>query len=100
MQKVSIEMPLVRKCDVQKCGYNVNSSCHAKAITIGDQINPECDTFLDSSKRAMETGQVAGVGACKVSGCKYNKDFECTADTITVSYKEDRIKCMTYSLKA
>jgi hypothetical protein len=56
MQKFSIEMPLVKKCDVLKCGYNVNSSCHAKAITIGDNVNPECDTFLNSSKHAMGTG--------------------------------------------
>ncbi len=96
MQKISVEMPLVKRCDAAKCGFNVNSSCHAKAITVGDNTNPACDTFMDSVMHAQENKRIAGVGACKVSGCKYNNDYECFAEGITVGVVDEKVKCQTY----
>jgi hypothetical protein len=96
MEKLSIEMPLVKSCNVENCGFNKNNNCHAKAITIGDYTNPGCDTFMNSEEHAQESVRIAGVGACKVSGCKYNKDFECYAENISVSFKKGKINCQTY----
>jgi hypothetical protein len=96
MEKISIEMPLVKKCDVQNCGFNQGNNCHAKAITVGDGTNPGCDTFMDSQRHTIERTRIAGVGACKVSGCQYNSDFECVADNITVGFVEGKVNCQTY----
>lgn len=97
MNKITVEMPLVAKCSVGQCAYNVNKACHAKAITVGDAANPGCDTFFRSSSHAKEAKRIAGVGACKVSECRYNRDFECTADSIHVGMTGDRINCLTYA---
>lgn len=96
MKKLTIEMPLVSQCDVNNCGFNVNHTCHAKAITIGDLENPGCDTFFEASRHNKETKRIAGVGACKVSACKYNNDFECNADAIAVGFSKHKINCLTF----
>ncbi|MDD4976943.1 MAG: DUF1540 domain-containing protein [Bacteriovorax sp.] len=98
MEKITIEMPLVSQCDVSSCGYNVNDTCHAKAITVGDHFNPGCDTFFEGSKHNKETKRIAGVGACKVGTCKYNNDFECTAENIIVGFSKHEINCLTYAI--
>lgn len=96
MDKMTVEMVPVRKCSVEACGYNVGKSCHAKAITVGDTVNPECDTYFVSPAHSRETRRVAGVGACKVSACRYNDDYECTAQSIEVGVAKDQVKCLTY----
>lgn len=96
MNKITIEMPLVRQCTATQCGYNVNEACHAKAITIGDTITPGCDTYFEATTHSKEKSRVAGVGACKVSKCKYNKDFECCAENIEVGINSHEINCLTY----
>lgn len=94
--ELKIEMPLIKKCDVGECVYNIQSACHAKAITIGDSVNPGCDTFMKAGGHVRNSAIKAGVGACKVSGCNYNTDFECSADSISVSQHGSMIHCMTY----
>lgn len=96
----NLEMPEVKKCDVNNCGFNVGNNCHAKAITIGDSANPGCDTFFDSGSHTNETKRIAGVGACKVSSCKYNNDFECSASNITVGFVDSKINCRTFTPRA
>jgi hypothetical protein len=96
MELISIEMPLVKMCDVSTCGFNSSGNCRAKAITIGNSTNPDCDTYFDSIGHSSETKRIAGVGACKVSGCKFNDDYECTADSISVGYNSKLVKCLTY----
>lgn len=93
---VTVEMPTVATCSVNECAYNVNSSCHAKAITIGDSVHPNCDTFLDGSSGHTHSAIVAGVGACKVSNCEYNDDLECIADSIKVAMSGNMANCLTY----
>lgn len=96
MKKLTIEMPLVSSCGASQCGYNVNQSCHAKAITVGDYLNPGCDTFLDANRHSTEIKRIAGVGACKIANCRFNDDFECTAEKIVVGQAKQKINCLTY----
>lgn len=97
MKTIAIEMPQVSECSVTECAYNVESGCRARAITVGDGVNPGCDTFFSASHHANDGRRTAGVGACKVSICQYNQDFECGADTIRVSIGSAEAKCMTFS---
>ena len=94
--EITVEMPLIKKCDVAECIYNVKAACHAKAITIGDGVHPGCDTFMKGSGHVRNAGIKAGVGACKVAGCNYNADFECSAASINVSQQGGVVHCMTF----
>jgi len=96
MNQVTVEMPLVANCTAKQCAYNANHTCHAKAITVGDTKNPECDTFLQSKNHSKEAKRIAGVGACKVRDCRHNEDYECTADAINVGLVRNSINCLTY----
>ena len=91
-----MEMAKVTKCDVADCAYNMDHKCHTMAITVGDGDNPMCDTFCNASTKGGDTDLMAGVGACKVSGCKHNSKLECTASGITVNYKDQEADCMTF----
>ena len=95
-----IEMPKVKACSVKQCAYNMDSNCHAKAITVGDHKNPDCDTFFQSPAHTKHIARTAGVGACKVTHCQYNDDFECMANGIEVGVKANHIKCLTYAPRA
>jgi hypothetical protein len=93
----SIEIADVGECDVTECAYNMASSCHARAITIGHGLHPACDTFLPGEKHVSSTSGTAGVGACKVSACRYNEELECQADSIAVAHHGDHADCRTFS---
>jgi hypothetical protein len=95
----SMEMPKVQQCDVNQCAYNEEQQCHALAITIGDNDEPECDTYFKHSERGGDKSSIAGVGACKVTGCSWNKDLECSASKIMVGLKEQDVDCLTYQPK-
>ena len=100
MKKISIEMAVVTACSVTQCGYNTDSACHARAITVGDNVHPGCDTYFslsgsDSHSKAKQ--RQAGVGACKMSSCQHNYDYECNADKIAVGQVMSRVDCLTYS---
>ena len=97
--EMTIEMPFVESCTINECAYNKSNKCHARAITIGDGVHPGCDTsFLDATTHTRSK-IMAGVGACKVTNCRFNSDLECDADSISVSMKKDSIQCMTYSAR-
>ena len=98
MKKVCFEMPVVTECMVSECVYNANSGCHARAITIGDSIHPDCDTFLAGARHAKSVNQIAGIGACKTAGCKFNNDLECIAENIQVGMSNNKANCMTFEL--
>lgn len=95
--KMTIDMPLVSGCTMSECAYNVDEQCHARAITVGDGVQPGCDTFLSASKHIRDNQQAAGVGACKVSGCMHNEDFECIANQILVGHSAGDINCLTFT---
>lgn len=90
------EMPSVSECVLAECAYNLNKACHAIAITIGDGLRHMCDTFFKSSKHGG-INDTAGVGACKVSACRHNMDFECGAASIRVDHEANYGKCMTFA---
>jgi hypothetical protein len=92
---VEVEMPAVAECGASECAYNVDGSCHARAITIGDGVHPGCDTFL-AAPRHSRSLRTAGVGACKVVGCRHNDDFECQAQSISVDRRSDGVECTTF----
>ena len=94
--KLTIEMPTVSECAVTECAYNVAKACHARAITIGDGVHPGCDTFFRAAPHAHDTNRTAGVGACKVTGCTHNDDYECTAPMISVGFKGKDINCLSF----
>ncbi|MBL1275257.1 MAG: DUF1540 domain-containing protein [Ectothiorhodospiraceae bacterium] len=94
--KITLEMPDVSTCTITDCAYNVNEHCHARAITIGDGANPGCDTYLTASHHSRNSTRVAGVGACKVVSCRYNDDFECMSNHISVAMKAGEINCITF----
>ena len=98
-KKSSLEMPEVKKCDLSDCGYNVNSNGHAKAITVGDYSNPGCDTFFGIERHTKETNWIVGVGACKVSDCKFNDDYECMAKDISVGLKKGKVNCLAFTAR-
>jgi hypothetical protein len=96
MKKLVIEMPEVSSCSAADCIYNAKGACHAKAITVGNSINPDCDTYMPSEAHARNLQIMAGVGACKVTNCQFNQDFECTADGIRVGFASDQVRCLTF----
>lgn len=90
------KMPAVSECTIDECAYNISKSCHAIAITIGDGDRPMCDTFFKSITRGGAK-EIAGVGACKVSACRHNKDFECGAADIHVGNLKNHGNCLTFA---
>jgi hypothetical protein len=97
---ITIEMPPVQSCSVTDCAYNVDSDCHAKAITIGDGVHPGCDTYINGAgKHPVSGSSFAGVGACKVSSCVHNQDLECAATGIEVGIRNDMADCLTYTAR-
>jgi hypothetical protein len=97
--KITIELPAVGECSVAECAYNTDNRCHARAITIGDGITPNCDTLFCGSGHIHATNVQAGVGACKVGSCGFNNDLECTAGSITVGLVDENVECLTYMMR-
>lgn len=95
MLNITLEMPAVAECGVSNCVYNQGNACHARAITIGDSLGAMCDTFLDSNPHTKGT-YTAGVGACKMTDCNYNTDYECQTDSISVISVNKMAKCGTF----
>jgi hypothetical protein len=97
MIQIAIEMPVVAECSIGECAYNANNACHARAITVGDSaVHPGCDTFLGAAPRSRASRTTAGVGACKATSCRYNDDYECVTDKISVGHASNSICCLTY----
>ena len=78
--KITLDLPVVTECTIGDCAYNVEDMCYAKAITIGDSVNPCCDTMVCGSEHVKSRERVAGVGACKTSNCSFNHDMECSTE--------------------
>ena len=99
MKHTTIIMPLIKTCSVSECGFNIKDGCHAKAITIGKNNMPSCDTFFQVSNDLEHTksiGHLAGVGACKLSHCQFNTNYECMADEVSVGMHDKKANCTTY----
>lgn len=99
MKKITLEMPVVSKCAASACAYNVNSNCHARAITVGDSVKPGCDTFMEGSRHIKDAERIAGIGACKTASCKFNDDLECMADSVQVGMVRNEANCVTFAMR-
>ncbi len=93
-----MDMSKIIKCNAEECSYNKQQQCHALAITVGDDSQPRCDTFLSSSQKGGDMATSGQVGACKVAVCKYNQSLECNAGQIEVGNKAGTAFCLTFEL--
>ena len=98
--KLTIQMAPIERCEATGCAYNVNQSCHARAITVGGGTHPACDTYVPSGRHVAVHSEPAGVGACKVEDCRYNHDLECDAPSIAVGRHGQHADCTTYEKRA
>ena len=96
--KWEIQMPQVTKCNVEDCAYNNERRCHARAITVGDADGSghRCDTMMLSAEHCDRL-EIAGVGACRATNCKHNRDFECETDVVNVEIARGRAECKTFA---
>ena len=95
--RMIMDIPAVASCAAEKCAFNTDHKCHAKAITIGNSGNPACDTYLAASKYIRDTTRIGGVGACKSIDCKNNEEFDCKASEIRVGMIADGgVTCSSY----
>lgn len=99
MEKICIEMPIVSECSATECAYNSDKACQARAITVGDGIHAGCDTFWQSSQHAKSGMGSAGIGACKIAGCKFNESLECMTESIKVGHVHNKVNCMTFAAR-
>lgn len=99
MEKICIEMPVVAGCSATECAYNLDQACQARAISVGDGIHPGCDTYMKSSQHAKSGMGSAGIGACKVAGCKFNEGLECMSENIMVGHVQNQVNCMTFAAR-
>lgn len=93
---MKIHMPMVTECSMHDCAYNGEGNCHARAITVGDNVHPACDTFFRSASHSDEQPK-AGVGACKVAVCTHNRKYECHANAIRVGKHQGHADCLTFA---
>ncbi|MEY9213872.1 DUF1540 domain-containing protein [Thermobifida halotolerans] len=92
-----MDMPVVNSCEAEACVYNTDRACRALAITVGDVRHAYCDTFFDAPAKGGDPATTGHVGACKMSDCQHNVQFECQASGIAVGYRQEQADCLTYS---
>lgn len=94
---MGMKMPDVTECSAESCAYNKGMECHAIAITVGEPAgDPACDTFFEAEQHGGVDDMTAGVGACKLSDCSFNTNYECSASSITVGMMDGQADCMTF----
>jgi hypothetical protein len=95
------QMPEVLRCEAKECAFNNGLYCSATAITIGgpEDICPRCDTFFQMLQKGGNKNVAAGVGACKVRLCAFNKAFGCTARGVRVKLHDGHAECATYQAR-
>lgn len=93
-------MPSITECEVWNCTFNNEHKCHALAINVGGEEKcPQCDTFLQLNSKSGVQDMIAGVGACKVQNCRYNKMLECIANGIKVKMHLNHPDCATFLVR-
>ncbi len=91
-----MKMAKVKDCNAGECAYNMKNRCNAIAITVGGSSGPVCDTSMLATKKGGVSNMKAGVGACKVENCQFNKFLECAAKDIQVKMHTDHAECNTF----
>jgi hypothetical protein len=90
--------PEVVKCLAETCSFNNGKVCRAVAINVGGP-HQECDTFYVASQKGGNDEMNAGVGACKVESCVFNKSLLCDAKGVVVAWHGSHADCITFSEK-
>ena len=83
----------VVNCKVTDCIYNDNNKCTSAGIHIGgkdakDAVETKCDTFTTRANAFTNmSGDHTNKTAidCKSVECKYNDNYKCNLDAISVS---------------
>lgn len=97
--KNGIEMPEVMQCQATQCAYNMDTKCHARAITVGNMDQQLCDTMFVTDRHTQRE-ETAGVGACRSANCMYNEDLECQMETgIDVTLSGGQARCGTFAAR-
>jgi hypothetical protein len=94
-----VDLGLVSKCDVINCIYNEGQQCAAGSIDVIflDDL-AQCYTYTILDKEELPGGVGAGdVSECDVIDCTYNEGQRCIADSITVTFVDDKAQCATYT---
>jgi hypothetical protein len=100
VKDMPMTMPKILDCDATACSYNKNKECHAMAITVGSPAACAfCDTFFKSEARGGVSDMTGGVGACRMSNCKFNTSLECSARGIHVALHSDHAECTTFTAR-
>ena len=94
---MSMKPAKIQSCDAKECAYNIENKCHALAITVGGDADHLCDTFCPASQKGGDSHAVGMVGACKVTNCTHNKNFECAASQIFIGHWGRSVDCLSYS---
>lgn len=95
-----MEMPVISECVIEPCAYNRDRRCHALAITVGNTRHAQCDTFMVAPCKGGDPSSRGAVGACKMSDCKHNVDFECQAPGgIKIGFQLNGVDCLTYNAR-
>jgi hypothetical protein len=91
-----MDMPVVNSCAAEQCAYNIEQQCHALAITVGDSLQANCETYFGIAMKGGDRETPGHVGACKMQDCVHNSALECQAPGISVGMQADLPNCVTY----
>lgn len=97
MTKRTVDMTIIEDCAATECAYNRSGFCRALAITVGDGSHPACDTYFPRAQHVQSQTPAAGVGACKVGECKFNRDLECSAPLVRIGHHAQHAECLTFT---
>jgi hypothetical protein len=98
---MTMNMPRIRDCTTNICGFNTNNQCRAMAINVGDSdpsrknAKPFCDAYFESEKKGGADVK-SGVDTCKQSNCAFNRESFCTSEGINVAIRGGRAVCSTF----
>ena len=92
----TVELPKVLGCAVDACSYNHDDVCSAAAITVGQQDDASCVTFIPLSVKGGLDRVQSFVGACQKVDCKHNSHLECAADSVRIG--ADNAECLSYAV--
>lgn len=94
------DLGLVSQCDATNCTFNSEQQCTAGAVdvTFDDEL-PKCYTYTKEPESLKPVVMGAGdVSQCDVIDCTYNEGQRCTAESITVTFRDDTAQCATYTI--
>ena len=96
--RMNMNLPDVIDCNVGQCAYNQESKCHSGAINIGNR-EPVCDTYVEAEIKGGFQKSLTKIGACKMSDCRFNGNYECLSAGIKVGAVNRHALCMNFKVR-